>query len=376
MKLFPNCYGCGVCALVCPAHIISINLNEDGFYTPTIINANECNDCGLCLSVCPYNDEKLSVTNTDDPDCYAAWHNDGNVRKHCSSGGIGFALGEHLIKQGYKAIGVRYNAELSRAEHFLANTVDEFIPSIGSKYIPSYTLPGFSQINRKDKFFITGTPCQIDALRRYIRKMQIENNFVLMDFFCHGVPSMLMWHRYLQLATKKVGQVSTVSWRNKTTGWHNSFTMKINGKNGSYNSAMRDGDLFYRFFFGHMCLLNACYYHCKYKMLSSAADIRIGDLWAKTYEDNQEGVSAVLAFTEKGKRIVKELSNCTIIKLSPNVVLEGQMKAGAKKSTSYSYVRRALKTDKALSKIARFARVIDITFNIHKKIYSRLKRGI
>ena len=226
-----KCYGCGVCALICPKRIININLNENGFYTPSLTNANECNDCGLCFSVCSCNDDKLPVINTDEPDCYAAWHNDGNVRKDCSSGGIGFALGEHLIKQGYKAIGVRYNAELSRAEHFLANTVDEFIPSIGSKYIPSYTLTGFSQINRKDKFFITGTPCQIDSLRRYIRKMQIEHNFILMDFFCHGVPSMLMWHRYLQLAVKKVGRVSAVAWRDKTTGWHNSFIMRINGKN-------------------------------------------------------------------------------------------------------------------------------------------------
>jgi hypothetical protein len=111
-------------------------------------------------------------------------------------------------------------------------------------------------------------------------------------------------------------------------------------------------------------------------MSSSAADIRIGDLWGKTYKDNQEGVSAVLAFTEKGKRIVNELKTCTLRQVSSFDVSEGQMTCGARRSKSYFYVRRALKTDKDLSEIARFASVIDITFNIHKKIYCRLKKGI
>ena len=33
-----NCYGCGVCAISCPKHIIEIQLNDDGFYEPHITN--------------------------------------------------------------------------------------------------------------------------------------------------------------------------------------------------------------------------------------------------------------------------------------------------------------------------------------------------
>ena len=52
-------------------------------------------------------------------------------------------------------------------------------------------------INKKEKYLVTGTPCQIDSFRKYIKKFRVEDNFVLMDFFCHGVPSKLVWDKYI-----------------------------------------------------------------------------------------------------------------------------------------------------------------------------------
>ena len=48
-----NCYGCGVCATICPHHIISMELNKDGFYEPQIKDIEQCTQCGLCFPVCP-----------------------------------------------------------------------------------------------------------------------------------------------------------------------------------------------------------------------------------------------------------------------------------------------------------------------------------
>jgi coenzyme F420-reducing hydrogenase beta subunit len=367
-----NCYGCGVCAIVCPEKIITIDLNSDGFYEPRIIDEKACKECGLCVTVCAYADDKVMSVGSSQPVAYAAWSKDKGVRAVCSSGGIGFEIGKHLIERGYKACGVRYNAETNRAEHFLSSTVEDFKPSIGSKYIQSYTLPGFEMLNRNDKFLITGTPCQIDSMRRYIRALKMENNFVLMDFFCHGVPSMLLWQKYTEKVERQTGKITSAVWRDKRGGWHNSWAMVIAGeKKKDYYSRKSDGDLFYRFFLGNLCLNKACYDRCKYKMTSSAADIRIGDLWGTTYKSDDAGVSALLAFSEKGKYLVEALTNCDLKTQPVPVAAEGQMRYGVKRPAGYRYVKRCLNEGGELTAIAKRARLIRIALNIHKILFNR-----
>ena len=295
-----DCYGCGVCATVCARHIIELRLNANGFYEPYLTDNSKCTDCGLCLNVCSYANDGLSLK-SDVIKSYAAWSNDDKVRRRCSSGGIGFEIGRTLINQGYKVCGVKYNIDKNRAEHYIATTVEGLIQSIGSKYIQSYTVDAFKAISRKEKYLVTGTPCQIDSFRRYIQKFHCEDNFVLLDFFCHGVPSMLMWQKYVAWVEKQVGKLAYVSWRNKFTGWHDSWVMSIDGENTCdsmkwhefrsslmmeektyLSSRLSQGDMFYYLFLSDSCLGKACYEHCKFKYASSSADIRIGDLWGNT----------------------------------------------------------------------------------------------
>ena len=94
--------------------------------------------------------------------------------KKCSSGGVGFEISKILLEQGYKICGVRYNPTLNRAEHYISVSKEELVQSAGSKYIQSYTVDGFRSIDRKEKYLVVGTPCQIDSFRRYIRKNHIE----------------------------------------------------------------------------------------------------------------------------------------------------------------------------------------------------------
>ena len=355
-----DCYGCGVCATVCSRNIIEIALNADGFYEPRITDEGKCTDCGLCTDVCSYSHEGLLLKDA----CvksYAAWSNDGKVRRKCSSGGVGFEVGRTLINDGYKVCGVRYNPDTNRAEHYIATTVEELIPSIGSKYIQSYTVDGFKAISRKEKYLVTGTPCQIDSFRRYIQKFRCENNFVLMDFFCHGVPSMWLWKKYVVEVEKTTGKITYASWRNKFTGWHDLWAMSIDGENtgekvnwhdsynllirgkkGFYNSRLSQGDPFYRLFLSDSCLGKACYDKCKFKYDHSSADIRIGDLWGTTYKDNEDGVSAAIAFTEKGDELLHQC-NCTLVEHPFEVVAEGQMKICPQRNSLYNQITKVLK---------------------------------
>ena len=246
-----DCYGCGVCATACGRKIIEIGLNKNGFYEPHVTEEGRCTECGFCIDVCAYLHKDLSLEQAE-IQSYAAWSKDHLVRRKCSSGGAGFEIGKYLLNQGYKVCGVRYDAEKNRAEHYIATTVEELIPSSGSKYIQSYTVDGFKAINRKEKYLVTGTPCQIDSFRRYIKKFHCEDNFVLLDFFCHGVPSMVVWQKYTKWAEKQVGKITYASWRNKWTGWHDSWAMGIDGEehgekinwHDSYDMLIREKKLF------------------------------------------------------------------------------------------------------------------------------------
>lgn len=354
-----DCFGCGVCTTVCARRIIDIRFNVDGFYEPQITDAAKCTDCGLCTDVCSYSHEGLALADFNIKS-YAAWSNNSQVRCKCSSGGVGFEVGRALMGKGYKVCGVRYNPDTNRAEHYIATTVEELIQSTGSKYIQSYTVDGFKAINRKEKYLVTGTPCQIDSFRRYIQKFRCEDNFVLMDFFCHGVPSMWLWRKYVAEVEKKIGQITYASWRNKFIGWHDSWAMSmdgektgekvdwhdsynmlIRGKKGFYNSRLSQGDPFYRLFLSDSCLGKACYDKCKFKYDRSSADIRIGDLWGKTYKDNEDGVSAAIAFTDRGNEVLHQC-NCTLVEHPFEVVAEGQMKESPRRAKTYMEIMKTL----------------------------------
>lgn len=385
-----DCYGCGVCATACGRKIIEIGLNAEGFYEPHITDPNKCTNCGICTEVCAYLHEDLSLQNQEIHP-YAAWSKDHLVRRKCSSGGAGLEIGKYLLGQGYKVCGVRYNADKNRAEHYIATNVEELIPIAGSKYIQSYTVDGFKAINRKEKYLVTGSPCQIDSFRRYIRKFRCEDNFVLLDFFCHGVPSMLVWKKYTEWAEKQVGKITYASWRNKWTGWHDSWAMgidgeehgeKINwhdsydmlirGKKSYIESRLSQGDMFYQLFLGDCCLGKQCYDHCKYKYNHSSADIRIGDLWGKTYNDDEDGVSGAVAFTQKGNEVLKQC-NCELVEHSFDVVAEGQMKTCPQRIGAYNKILETLKND---SKNIQDACHILTTYRKQQRQLERIKHPV
>jgi len=369
-----DCYGCGVCATICPKKIISIHFNKDGFYEPFIERNDLCIDCGLCLSVCSFMDNNIQIRQPNDIQGYAAWSKDEKTRKICSSGGAGFEIGRHLIENGYKAIGVRYNPKKNCAEHYLSNSVENFIQSIGSKYIQSYTVEGFSHFNKKDKFLVTGTPCQIDSIRRYIKKIRIEEHFVLMDFFCHGVPSMLMWKKYTDFVEEETGSITSAIWRDKQHGWQNSYVIKIEGEKGySHFSELTKGKAFYNFFLGHYCLGKQCHKNCKYKNDASAADIRIGDLWGNTYRNNQEGVSSVLALTQKGKDVLLSTNKLKLVPQSIEVITEGQMKKCATPAFCRPLAMTLLKGNMKIMSIAKICNSIEFISHLPIRVFNKIK---
>ena len=369
---FKDCFGCGVCVISCPKHIINLQLNANGFYSP-MVDSTQCVDCSLCLKTCSYaqNDVSFSVPLGS----YSAWSLAPDIRKKTTSGGIVYEISNYFLSIGYKVCAVKYNTSLHRAEHYIAQTPSQLGPSIGSKYIQSYTIPGFSLINKSDKYVVIGTPCQIDSLRRYINRFHREDNFVLIDFFCHGVPSMLLWKSYLKMVG--ISDIVDVHFRSKKDGWQESTCIEINKRTCNYFSKLADGDLFYKFFLGDRCLSKACYKNCRFKLKNSSADIRVGDMWGKKYMSNQEGVSAVITFTALGEQILRELKTSRINIEKLDDVLGIQLRKNPQRKRSYSYVQNALIKNVPLREIDFISTLIELPDTLPQKFkyyYKRIKQ--
>lgn len=344
-----NCYGCGVCAIACSPNAISLIKTPDGFFAPKV-DSEKCINCGLCLKVCSFY-EQVDGSGLVKAS-YASFSIDNDIRYKCSSGGVGYELGRWALENGYVFCGALYDAEKGRVEHYLAHTLQELELSRGSKYLQSFTLTGFSQFKPDKKYLVVATPCQIASLRKYISLKHRDEDFILIDFFCHGVPSYLLWEKYLGEMKEITGNVHFASWRGKQTGWHDSWVVELNGDNGSSISWWSKGDIFYRFFLRNRCLNTCCYDNCRYKDCSSMADLRIGDLWGTKYESNHEGVNGILVFTDKGNDILQKLnSRIELISEPINVVTQVQLKNCPKRPSTYNYVTKALRSNVALTQI-------------------------
>ncbi|MDQ9828112.1 Coenzyme F420 hydrogenase/dehydrogenase, beta subunit C-terminal domain, partial [Acinetobacter baumannii] len=59
-------------------------------------------------------------------------------------------------------------------------------------------------MDKNGKYAIFGTPCQIFGLDKYLKCRKRREQFVLIDIYCHGCPSMNVWSKYV----KKIQQQS------------------------------------------------------------------------------------------------------------------------------------------------------------------------
>ena len=364
-----NCYGCGVCASICIENAIKIIRNKEGFYIP-VINNSLCVKCKKCIKVCSYNDN--FIANKQVPHgFYAGYSLDKEILQTSTSGGLAYEISRFLIESGYIVCACGLNENLEYAEHYIATYPKDLLASKGSKYIPSYTLTAFKKLRNNVKTAVIGTPCQIDSIRRRIQIEKCDKNYVLIDFFCHGVPSLNLWNKYLTFLRKKIYGLKKVSWIDKSYGWHKSKRMKIEAYSSmnEYEIKKIEDNIFMRFFLANACLNKACTNRCKYKGNNSSADIRLGDFWGAKYNKNQDGISAIISFSEKGDFILEKISDrVKFTKETEDDMLSSQMKNCAKNHIMYPIVMFLLKTPIGINYINLFFKWINRLINIRSLI--------
>ena len=73
------------------------------------------------------------------------------------------------------------------------------------------------QLEQEKLIYFSGTPCQVKGLYTYLNKEY--DNLITQDIICHGVPSPLVWAKYIE----KYSELQEVKFRDKKFGWHYFF---------------------------------------------------------------------------------------------------------------------------------------------------------
>lgn len=304
------CSGCGGCAAICPKGAVRLELDDGGFYQAKV-NAEFCVDCGLCLKVCNRFNREEGGVSLYEADLYAMQSADSATVHRCSSGGIAHELAVQTIKQGGKAAGAVYDKRTNTVRHEIVEAEENISLLDGSKYLQSCPDEAFREILACAKDMpcaVFGTPCQIAALDAAAKLRGVRDNLLLVEIFCHGVPSYKVWEESLKKVKKKLNtdHFDSVQFRYKKDDWH-SYCLRIVG-DGKTHYGKRETDLFWQVFFENVLLGDACQV-CLARKEVSHADLRLGDYWGARFQNRSDGVSAVFACTEKGREAVAQLLN-------------------------------------------------------------------
>lgn len=308
--LLRPCTGCQMCAAVCPKGAIQIKEDADGFLKP-FIQEERCISCGICRKYCYRCNQIENQISDKTNECIATQARDPKLIEKSSSGGIAHLLAYEFLLQGYQVIGVGYDYKQDRAVSVVAKTASDLDAFHGSKYMQSYTLDAWKEIiqNTNQKYAVFGTPCHIYALGQRARKNHQRERFIFVDIFCHGCPSSLLWKKYIQFYKKKlqIKEFTQIEFRSKQYGWHE-YCNVFYGNGHKAVSPITIKDSFFSLFFDDYILNEACY-SCETRSAFMYTDIRLGDFWGDKYDQNTEGISAVVLCTQSAKKVWKKIQN-------------------------------------------------------------------
>lgn len=300
-----QCCGCNACALACPVQCITMQCDEEGFLYP-VVDRTKCIQCNRCHQVCPVQNEMQQRLEFD-KECYVGYSTVDEIRKNSSSGGMFTLIARTILEKGGSVIGAAFDERFD-VEHQEVTNFEQLNKFQGSKYVQSnigITYKKTKELLEEGKLVLfSGTPCQIKGLYTYLGN-KTYGNLLTQDIVCHGVPSPVVWQKYVVL--KKKRNIQKISFRDKTFGWHY-FSMRINSDDGKYCKRL-DEDWYLRLFLDNTILRPICY-DCPMKKEGSCADITLADCWksgnvTNQIKDTDEGLSLIIVNTEKGAKTWK-----------------------------------------------------------------------
>lgn len=311
------CFGCGACAQACKKKAITLATDEEGFRYP-VLDSALCINCGSCTRVCPH--DSLPIPPQDKKYVFGGYNKDAAIRFESTSGGAFSALAKAFCDDNY----VIFGAECKGLKVYHSYTAD--INELGkyrkSKYSQSDMGTVYEEckafLNEGKKVLFSGTPCQIAALKNYLRSVD-TTRLLTAEVVCEGVPSPLYMEKYNAFLEKKYGSgISSLDYRYtgssifKNGKW-DFQVMRVCLRNGKVLSGDRWFNPFWSIWLNHLMSRPSCY-ECPFAKRERQADITMGDLWGvhlycpELYGKNG-GASVVFANTQKGREVLERAEN-------------------------------------------------------------------
>ena len=304
-----NCVGCSACCNVCPKNAISMKPDIEGFLYP-IIEKKLCVDCGICEEVCPMLQEKSNIKDAEKTiKAFAFCSKNDEERWLSSSGGVFSILSRYVLLRGGVVFGAAFD-EFWGVHHISIKSVTDLSKLRGAKYVQSRIENTYKQakdeLSKGKLVLFSGTPCQVEGLNAYIGARM--DNLILVDMICHGVPSPLIWNKYLDWK-KRTGDIVAITFRKKNISWEK-YSLEFDYMNSYQEAMLSNKDPYMKGFLQDLYLRPSCYC-CSFKKRNRQSDFTIADFWGidevVPKMNDHKGTSLVILHTDKAAGIFSQI---------------------------------------------------------------------
>ena len=305
------CTGCGLCYVVCLEKAIKMVEDSYTHFLYPEIDDTICIKCKKCTNNCPVLARKSDTHQAIY--VYAANNKNRRVRMNSASGGLFGALSGKIIDNGGAVAGVRYEG-VDKCSHVVVTNKNELEKLYGTKYFQSNLYNCYKEIknafsNVDGQILFCGTPCQVDAVRKFVANEGKEDRFIGVDILCRGIPNSFVQKKYIEHLEKKYGhRIESFQMKEKTRGWNNIGIM-VGFDNGDtvyeYGLLSAYGKAF---MINNLSIRESCF-NCQYKTIHRSSDITIGDFWEyrNSHLLDNLGTSFVMVNTKRGNELFESI---------------------------------------------------------------------
>lgn len=319
------CSGCGACAFVGQDHgVTMVDIPEVG-RRPLGVRELPLTVKDQIVSACPGAAVRSPAAGGRAPkdkdellvgpavEIWEGWATDPELRRAASSGGVVSALALYCVEQ--LGMNLVLHTGMNEVTPWKTATVastdrDGVLANSGSRYTPSSPVEALRLVEESDRpcVFI-GKPCDVAAVAelRKTRPALDRNLGLVLSFFCAGTPaSIASLNLAKSLGFEDPDEITSVRYRGD--GWPGGFRVRdTQGKEEFLTYDDSWGILARR----HRQL------RCQVcpDGLGELSDITGGDAWHRKAEGS-DGVSMVLARTERGQRIVRAAAEAGYLTLT------------------------------------------------------------